>query len=297
MMKWLKRLGMLLGAVVLAVVGLVAFAWWKTNQSMARTYVVNDPPLTIVRDADTLAQGAHLFATRGCADCHGADGAGKLVLDAGPVVKVVAPNITPGGVVKGISADQVAAAIRHGVKPDGHPMVFMPSTDFKNFGDSDTAALVAYIQALAPSGNDPGANEIRPLGRILYLFGKFPLLPAELIDHAPRSRATPVVAATVEYGRYLAQGCTGCHGSNFAGQHVPGTPPEFKDAQNLTPANLGAWTNDDFRRAFREGKRPDGSAINEFMPWRAFSKLSDVEIDALWAYLRTLPPVQSPAKK
>jgi len=77
-----------------------------------------------------------------------------------------------------------------------------------------------------------------------------------------------------------------------AGQHVPGTPPSFPDSQNLTPANLGKWTNADFRRALREGKRPDGSNIDKFMPWPAFSKMTDEEIDALWAYLQTLPPVQ-----
>ena len=296
MKKWLKRLGMLLGCAVLAVVVLVVVAWWKTEQGRGRTYVVNDPPLIITHDAETLALGAHFFATRGCGDCHGADGAGKLVFDAGPVIKLIAPNITPGGVVKGMSPDQIAAAIRHGVKPDGHPMLFMPSGDFKNFSDADTAALVAYTQSLAPSDHNPGPTEIRPLGRVLYLFGKFPLLPAEMIDHTPRARSAPPVAATVEYGKYLAQGCTGCHGGNFAGQHVPGTPPDFPDAQNITPANLGAWTGDDFRRALRTGKRPDGSELKGFMPWRTFANLNDTEIDAIWVYLHSLPPVPN-AKK
>ena len=296
MKKWLKRLGVLLGVLVLAAAGLLAVAWWKSEQARARTYVVNDPPLTISRDAETLALGAHLFATRGCADCHGNDGAGKLVFDAGPVMKLIAPNITPGGVVKGYNADQIAAAIRHGVKPDGHPMLFMPAGDFKDFSDADTAALVAHLQGLAKSSSDLGPTEVRPLGRVLYLFGKFPLLPAETIDHAPCTRSAPAVAATAEYGKYLAQGCTGCHGHDFAGQHVPGTPPEFKDAQNLTPANLGNWTREDFRRALRTGKRPDGSAIDEFMPWRTFANFKDEEIDALWLYLHSLPPVATPKK-
>jgi hypothetical protein len=39
----------------------------------------------------------------------------------------------------------------------------------------------------------------------MWLFGKFPLLPAEQLDHAPRARAAPPVAATAEYGSYLAQ--------------------------------------------------------------------------------------------
>ncbi len=292
-LKWAARLlGIVLGLGLL----LFGYAWIKTNQGLARTYVVNDPPLALARDADTLAHGAHLFATRGCADCHGGDARGKLVFEAGPVMKIVGPNLTPGGVLKGVSADQIAAAIRHGVKPDGHPMVFMPSPEFSAMSDGDVGAIAAWLQSLPADGHDPGQWEIRPLGRVLYALGKLPLLPAETIDHTPRSRSAPAIAATAEYGQYVAEGCKGCHGASLAGQHVPGTPPDFPSSQNLTPAAIGHWTSADFRRALREGKRPDGSAINTFMPWQAYSKMSDVEIDALWAYLQTIPAVESKKK-
>lgn len=296
MRKLLKWIGTLLGILVLAALGAWGLAWMKTETALAKTYAVNDPPLTISRDAETLAKGGHLFATRGCSECHGADGAGKLVFDGGPVIKLIAPNITPGGVIRTLTSDQIAIAIRHGVKPDGHPMVFMPTEDFHDLSDADTGALVAYLQSLPASAKDPGHYQIRPLGNLMYAFGSFPLLPAEKIDHSPRQRAAPPVAATAAYGQYVANGCIGCHGSNFAGQHVPGTPPSFPDSRNLTPAALGLWTEADFRRALREGKRPDGSAIDPFMPWRSFSKMSDDEISALWAYLKTLPPVQSKKK-
>ena len=291
MRKILKWAASLLGLAVALGLLFFGYAWIKTNQGLARTYVVNDPPLVVARDADTLAHGAHLFATRGCADCHGSDARGRLVFEAGPVMKIIGANLTPGGVLKGVSADQIAAAIRHGVKPDGHPLVFMPSEDFAAMSDTDVAAIAAWLQSLPADGNDPGRSEVRPLGRVLYTLGKLPLLPAELIDHAPRARKAPAIAATAEYGQYIAEGCKGCHGARLSGQHVPGTPPDFPDSQNLTPAALGHWTAADFRRALREGKRPDGSAINTFMPWQAYSKMSDVEIDALWAYLQTLPPV------
>jgi mono/diheme cytochrome c family protein len=285
--RWTLRV--LVGLVALGAV-LFGIAWIKTERGMARTYAVADPPLTIARDAATLEHGAHLFATRGCADCHGADARGKVVFEAGPVMKIVGPNLTPGGVLKGVAPDRIAAAIRHGVKPDGRSVVFMPSEDFAQLGDADVAALVAWLQAQPASSNDPGPTEVRPVGRVLYALGKLPLLPAEHIDHAPRSRAVPALAATAEYGRYLAVGCTGCHGANFAGQHVPGTPASFPSARNLTPAALAAWTASDFRRALREGKRPDGTAIDTFMPWQTYARLKDEEIDALWTYLRTLPP-------
>lgn len=296
MRKFIKWVAVLLGVLLLALAAVYALAHVRSGQAMARTYAIADPPLVLARDAETLARGAHIYATRGCGDCHGAAGEGQLVFDAGPVIKLVAPNVTSGGRLKSASADQVAAAIRHAVRADGTPLVFMPSEDFHEMSDADTAALVAYMQSLAASANDPGPLEVRPLGRLMWLFGAFPLLPAEFLDHAPRARRAPAVAATAAYGEYLAHGCTGCHGANFAGQHVPGTPPEFRDAANLTPAALGKWTQDEFLHAMREGKRPDGSAIDTFMPWRTYAKMSDVELAALWAYLSQLPPVESKPK-
>jgi mono/diheme cytochrome c family protein len=288
--KWIARI---VGTLLVLVVLVFGFAWFMTDRGMSRTYVVNDPPLTLPADAGSLAHGKHLFMTRGCLDCHGADGAGKLVFDGGPVFKLVGPNITSGGRLKNLSADQVAASIRHGVKADGHPMVFMPVQDFHEMGDTDTAALIAYLKSLPASTNNPGDLEIRPMGMLLYTLGKLPLYPAADLDHSPRERVAPPMAATAAYGEYIAQGCTGCHGTNLAGQHVPGTPPSFPDSQNLTPAALSEWSEADFSRALRQGKRPDGSDINPFMPWQAFAQMTDVEVGALWAYLQTLPPVAS----
>jgi cytochrome c553 len=297
MRRILKWLAMLMGVALLVAIVVVGLAWRISEKGLARTYVSNDPPLTMRRDAETLAQGGHLFVTHGCAECHGADGAGKLVFDAGPVMKLVAPNITPGSMVKDHSVDQIAAMIRNGVKPDGHSLVFMPVRDFHELSDTDTAALVAYVQSLPPSNNDPGKLAIRPLSRVLYWLGSFPLVAAETVDHTPHGRDAPPPAVTAEYGKYLAKGCTGCHGENFAGQHVPGTPPDFPDSANLTPHvnGLANWSEADFMRAVREGKRPDGRALDPFMPWKAIGQMNDVELQAIWTYLRTLPP--QPGKK
>ena len=62
---------------------------------------------------------------------------------------------------------------------------------------------------------------------------------------------------------------------------------------NLTPHETGLkdWTEADFFRALREGKRKDGSAILAAMPWKAYGQMNDVEIKALWAYLRTVSPI------
>ncbi len=296
MKKLLKFLGCAIGLLLIIAAGLYGFAHYKTEQGLAKRYQISDPPLAVAEDAATLAYGARLFIAKGCADCHGERAEGKMVFEAGPVIKVVGSNLTTGGVGMSLTVDDMARAIRHAVGTGGRPMLFMPSGDYQNLSDADTAAIIAYIKSLPASNNNPGASEIRPVGRILYSLDNFPLLPAETIDHSPRQRTAPVAAATAEYGKYLAQTCVGCHGHNFAGQHVPGTPPEFKPAANLTQAALKNWSLHDFQTALRTGKRPDGSELDKFMPWPAMSKMTDDEIAALWIYLSELPPVENVPK-
>ncbi len=71
---------------------------------------------------------------------------------------------------------------------------------------------------------------------------------------------------------------------------------DWPPAPNLTPdpeTGLGPWSQDEFFRALREGKRPDGSSIDPVMPWRNTAEMTDLELGAIWAYLRSLPPVQA----
>ena len=94
---------------------------------------------------------------------------------------------------------------------------------------------------------------------------------------------------TARYGAYLAAGCTGCHGPGDSGGKIPGTPPDWKPAANITPAGIGHYTEADFIRALREGRRPNGAPIDSLMPWRLTREMTDVELRALYAYLRTVP--------
>lgn len=289
--KWIKRSGLLVVALLATVALVYGVARWKLSAALAEQYDVQDPPLAFVGDDAELARGAHLYTVLGCVECHGEGARGKMVFDAGPVAKVVAPNLTPPVLAGRYDADALAAAIRHGIGPDGRPLRFMPVGDFKDLSDADTAALVRHLQALPSSDHAPGEFEIGPVGTVLYLFGKLHLVPAADIDHAPRTRTAPIEAATAEYGAYLAQVCTGCHGADLAGQRIPGTPPELPPAANLTPHadGLAGWTEADFVRAIREGRRPDGSALHPFMPWKTYGAMTDVELQAIWAHLSTLP--------
>jgi len=66
-------------------------------------------------------------------------------------------------------------------------------------------------------------------------------------------------------------------------------PPGLPPASNLTPAGIGSWTEVDLTRALREGKRPDGSQLDEFMPSKVFRGMTDAEIHAVWLYLTSVP--------
>jgi mono/diheme cytochrome c family protein len=114
-------------------------------------------------------------------------------------------------------------------------------------------------------------------------------------------------------GEYLAKagGCIGCHtveakeGSKdkpvaFAGGRALKTPFGTFYGPNITPhaeAGIGKWSDADFMRAMREGRRPDGSNYFPAFPYPSFTRISDADLRDLWAYLRSLPQSNRPSEE
>ena len=93
MKKWLRRFGVGL-AVLLGVIGLgVGLAVAESRSRMAERHAVRDEAVTVPSDAAGLAEGERLFLSRGCADCHGEHGEGRVVMDDAPG-RLVATNLT-----------------------------------------------------------------------------------------------------------------------------------------------------------------------------------------------------------
>jgi mono/diheme cytochrome c family protein len=260
--------------------------------------IVQLPPLqvTFAPGEGQLEHGEYLFKTRGCMECHGADGAGNVVIDdkeSGFFVR--APNITSGGAspTRSYTDSDWVRTLRHGVKPSGEPLLIMPSEDYARMADADVAAIVAYVRRLPPAST--GATEFSdfPLPiKAAYLFGAIKDA-AEKIDHtAPPPAAVP--DELLARGQYIAQGCTGCHGANLSGGKIPGVPPAWPAAANLTSAPDGAMalyaSAEQFKNMLRTGKRPDGSAVSEVMPFKSLAHMNDPELDALFAFLKSLDP-------
>ena len=240
-----------------------------------------------------IERGSHLYNVRlACKECHGADLAGKLIVDAQPVWTWYGPNISSGGRTKDYTTADWDRIIRHGVKPD-NTNATMPAIDYMALSDRELSDLIAYATSIPAAATPQPPTVLGPVGRVLIATGTMPIA-AELIDHSAATvDIPPEEAISVEYGRHIAQPCVGCHRLEFEGGPIAAGPPDWPPAANLTQAgNLKDWTEDDFMTAMKTGVRPDGRALNpQAMPWPVLSNMSDLELKAIWTYIRTLKPV------
>jgi mono/diheme cytochrome c family protein len=291
--KWVRRTSIALAA--LALLGVAAAGVGKVlgERKMARNIALQVRPLDVVPDVARVDHGRYLYNTRGCAECHGVDGAGKTVVsDAGMLV--VAPNITagPNGVTAQYRPVDWVRTVRHGVKPNGHPVMVMPSDDYSRLSDEDMAALVAYLQQMRPVSGVKAVIDVPVPVKALYAFGAIKDA-SEKIDHTYVPPPVVPAAITPAYGAYVAATCTGCHGADLAGGRIPGAPPAWPPAARLAPGKRSAMhrypTPDAFMAMLRTGHRPDGTAISRVMPFGSFKQMNETDMRALYAYLKSVP--------
>lgn len=289
-MKKFLRITLKILASIILVIGLFfTFVYFKTNSRINQEFTVQGKQIQISADRAEIAEGKRLYISRGCVDCHGQDGAGVKFLDNPAIGSFTGSNLTKRANGEKISAPDFEKAVRHGVAATGKSLLFMPSTDFAQMSDEETGRLLAYIRSLPAVDKPAPVQKVGPMGRILYFFGKLPLLTsAELIDHQAQSPVKVQPAVSLEYGKYIAMTCTGCHGTSLKGGPIPGAPPEWPAAQDITGKALSKYGQMQFLTAIRTGKRPDGSEIRFPMPWKNFSQMSDTELKALHLYLRGL---------
>jgi mono/diheme cytochrome c family protein len=279
----------------IAILLLVAAAVFVTSELRIRKdWSITQSVLAISDSPEAIDDGRYLVLTRGCIDCHGEDLGGGAVIDDPAMGLAYAPNITPGKgtVIASYTVSDWARAIRHGVSPAGRSLILMPTEDYYFIDDRDLSHMIAYLQQLPAVDRESRQSKLGPLGRVLLVAGKLPILSAEKVDHTVFRAMAPPRAATPEYGEYVAKTCIGCHHETFAGGKIPTGPPDWPAAANLTPhptEGIGGWTEEDFFRALREAKRPDGRELSEIMP-RIFAHMTDEELRALWLYFQTLPP-------
>jgi mono/diheme cytochrome c family protein len=241
-----------------------------------------------------------------CGNCHtpqGPDGplpgmelAGGLVIEE-PELTVVTPNITQDleTGIGGWSDQEIITAIREGRRPDGSIIgPPMPIGLYRGISDGDVEALVAYLRAVPPVHNEVPRTE-------------YPL-------PLPESYGQPVGAVgevrrddPVAYGTYLAGPlghCIECHTplvdgrTDFAGRLGAGGNQYFGPwgesiSRNITSDpddGLGSWTDAEIKRAITQGISADGSRLKPPMAFPYYATMVEADLDALVAYLRTIPP-------
>lgn len=306
--------------LVVALLGTAGYAWAKGKSAaiLSRTIVSHtaDFPVPFPLDsaevvekaltpeqADALAleravdRGRHLVESRyTCTECHGKDFGGGVMVDDPLIGRLLGPNITSGrgGKTAAYTVADWDRIVRHGIRPDGTPGA-MPSGDFQGMSDRELSDVIAFIRSVPPLDREIPPVSLGPLGTVLVATGKIPLSVDLIADHTARHPAIPPAEeATVEFGRHLANVCTGCHGQDLTGGKVPGGDPSWPPAANLTPLGdgLGVWSYEQFVASMREARRPDGTGLRAPMDGvTAYTqRMTETEMEALWMYLRSLPP-------
>lgn len=294
MKRVLKWIGIGLGGLIgfLLVAGVALHFVGKSRLNNAPD--VATKPVTVTMDETAVARGEHLVnIVSECRECHGERLEGEVFFDGELGSYAFASNLTTGqgGVGAAFSDADWERAIRHGIGGDGRVLVIMPANFYQYFSDADLGAVIAYLKSVPPVDNDLGKRRMGFPGTILggvLGFDEFTRING--IDHANVGGPAPGEATSAKYGQYLVHiaACGECHAANLAGITGEDGPPP---GPNLTPGSeLGDWTEADFINTIRNGQTPSGKELDaEQMPWPTLSRMSDTELQAIWAYLHSLP--------
>jgi mono/diheme cytochrome c family protein len=249
-----------------------------------------------------------------CAGCHRDPATGALtgsrMADAPPQFGVIySSNITQDREygIGDWNDGELAYLIRTGVARDGR---YTPPWMLKlpHLSDEDLKDVIAFLRSddplVVPANVKDRAPEPSFFTKLLTHVAFKPL------PYPDQPIVAPPASDRVAYGRYLLVAkfdCYGCHSRDFAtvdamvpessgGYLGGGNPMRDPDdhvvhSANLTPdaSGLGTWSESDFRRTLKLGLRPDGRPLRA--PMTARPDLTDEEIAAMWAYLRTVPPL------
>lgn len=288
---WVKIVGGILGVAATLLFAAFSFVFAKGMYELNRPHPVAAVNVAFEHTPEQVARGEHLAGLL-CASCHSMNGTlpltgGKnLSEDSGlPLGDLYPPNITPGGRLKELTDADVFRILRSGVRPDGQlsAMGFFP---VRALSDEDAKAVIAYLRQAPAIENTTPPLSASPL---LVAFTGLGFITAPGADQPIQPVTAPPKAVTVEYGKYIADfgDCRACHGEKLDGNAPPPAPPGGSNLTVIVPK----WNKDDFFKAMRTGVDPTGHQMQPPMPWQTIGKLDDVELEALYLYLHSLPPI------
>ena len=240
-----------------------------------------------------------------CGNCHtpkgppaaiaGKDFSGGLRFDE-PPFDVTAPNITPDpntGIGNWTDAE-IKKALIDGVRPNGVPLApIMPSGFYAILTPDDADAIVAYLQSLKPVGNKVPIRSTRQPFASVFPGTEQPMAAADMSDKIKHGFYLAPIGALpgMPHAACARAGCDSTRSAraaaNFPGRGASRWRATSRRARPRASAN-GATTRS--RAPSPQGKRRDGSPLKPPMGYGYYAKMTDGDLNAVVAYLRTLPP-------
>lgn len=293
----MKRILKWTGIILLTLVVVLLITSWvlarNFEKEFDKVYTLDVAPIDIPSDSASLERGRQLSVS--CRNCHDIDLAGKLFFDDPTIGSLPSSNLTraKGSETEGYTDLDYVRAIRHGLNKKGNTLMVMPSNSYTHLSDEDLGCLIAFVKSLPPVERKFAPRKFNYSAKVMAgagLFGE--LFPYNEIDHAKaRKVMAPPMADTPEYGHYIAKigGCFACHGQNLGGGISP--DPVSPPVPNISKSgNPGKWSKEQFKQTFRTGVTPEGKNLDgKFMPFNGIGALNDVEIEALYTYIQSLP--------
>jgi len=318
-MKVFKIIAWIAGGIVIIFVGIIAYVKFFLPNIPVKELSVEVTPERVERGA-YLAN--HVMV---CMDCHstrdwskysgplqpGTLGKGGETFDQkmGLPGKFISPNITPYK-LKNWTDGEIYRAITSGVNKAGDPLFpLMPYHAYGKADNEDIYSVIAYLRQLEPVVNDvPRSQPDFPMGIIMNL------MPAE---NSPSP--IPSKDDRLAYGKYLTTvaACADCHTPLEKGKPVEALTlaggREFEmpfgtlRAPNITSdqaTGIGSWTQEVFVNRFKSYDSiekldsisgPD--QFNTIMPWNMYAGMSNEDLQAIYAYLKSLQPISHEVEK
>ncbi|HEY2069394.1 MAG TPA: cytochrome c [Rhizomicrobium sp.] len=255
-----------------------ALAWLASESVIERHYPLLSQDVPVSDKPDVIAHGHHVAKLAGCFGCHGDTLQGRLLPRDGGHFRIHAPNLTR----TDFTDEELARAIRDGLKPDGKSLWAMPSESYTYMSVADVAAIVSYIRSLPPRGSIMPPPRFKRADRIAILEGTLEPVAVRLdegggsLDLGPRYQG----------GRYIARSdCSACHGLDLSGT-----------ARAPALEAVGHYSLRDFFGLMREGHAPDyhPTPTMHALAHDRFGDFKDYEVMALYDYLSArasaLPP-------
>jgi mono/diheme cytochrome c family protein len=309
--KVLKVVLVVLVLLVVAAAGFVSYCAidWPRH---TKTQAIN---LTVQVTPERVARGKEIASVL-CAGCHYDQATGGLtgrrIIDAPKQFGTLySHNITqdPNEGIGTYTDGQLAYLLRTGVERSGvFPGPFM---GHPHMSDEDMASVIAFLRSDDPWVKPQAvANQTSKASLLYKVLDHSAFQP---FDYPDAPIAAPDPKDTAAYGQYLATSvfdCYACHSADFKTDDFNhpekskrffggGNPTLDSDGNVVYSANLtfdkdtgiGAWSEEQFRRALKTGFRPDGRPLR--YPMEPMPELGDDEVADMYAYLQTVPVISN----